>query len=753
LNGEISDLKRGDKRFYASAQQKMVQMINNPLYKGFVSVPAERNIIDYNSKSIKDAKDTINVLVLKVEFLEDTSSLTTGNGKMDLRGSEDDEFVYDSTEQTYVRNLYYQTPHDSLYFYRQMEALRNYYLDDSRNKLYIDFGIYPKGLYTAYTMKHTMLYYGDTINMVAGLFNLFKDALKEAEVTGGVDFQKYDCVIIFHAGSMWQTDYNGDSPFDLAAVYILGADAVFGEQVTVGGKSFNDGIIYSETGNQDGGYAFIQGGLVHEFGHQLGLYDLYDVSGVTMGMGGWAVHGTGNWNLDGMVPPHHAGYNAASIFNANPNSDYPSWIYFNQTTTIDKDTQNVKIKYLGSNEDTSLKLVKIPINAYEYYIVENRFVYQNPDTSSSNPDSNGFRVWKDGVLVKVDDYDISLPPDIGSGGLAVYHIDKTIIDADSGYNELNVWPNYAVLMEEADMVQDFQTNFYDVTDLEKVFYGSPYDLFFKGGVNDMFTPKTIPNTKENNGGNSHIYIYNVSPPDTVMTFSLLYDYKVKGFPFYMNTAADVNSPVVKEINGKQVIFLQTMKGEIYAIDKNGNGAFNSTGLVSLYNSAAESYSTPAFGSIVKTGSDEMVVTSYSGDVNVIRTDTLNSRGMFVSVKGSPFTAGDGIVSSAVLADIDDDSLDEILFTSEDMYLHILEYSDSIVEKEFSPIYLGSESWSMPIVLGDRIIVLGADGVVRGYNFSGVLLFSSPTENIEYTSSSPLAADIDGDGTIEIIFIR
>ncbi|HAV92542.1 TPA: hypothetical protein DCW38_05100, partial [candidate division WOR-3 bacterium] len=133
---------------------------------------------------------------------------------------------------------------------------------------------------------------------------MLRDALFEAEMEGGIDFTKYDAVIIFHAGSMWQTDYLYDSPFDLPAVYVQGADYVFGQPITVGGKSFNDGIIYSETGNQDGGTAFIQGGLAHEFAHQLGIYDLYDTSGRRMGMGGWALQGTGNWNLNGLVPPH-----------------------------------------------------------------------------------------------------------------------------------------------------------------------------------------------------------------------------------------------------------------------------------------------------------------------------------------------------------------------------------------------------------------------------------------------------------------
>jgi M6 family metalloprotease-like protein len=727
----------------------------NPIYSQFVSTPSKRSIIDFEKKA---GADTINVLVLKVEFLEDTTHLTTGNGKMDLRGSLDSEYEIDTTIENNdtiidtTRNLYFQPPHDSIYFLRQMEALQNYYLDDSHNRLFVDFDIQPKGLTKCYTVKHEIPYYGDTINQVLGLFSLLRDALFEAEMEGGIDFTKYDAVIIFHAGSMWQTDYLYDSPFDLPAVYVQGADYVFGQPITVGGKSFNDGIIYSETGNQDGGTAFIQGGLAHEFAHQLGIYDLYDTSGRRMGMGGWALQGTGNWNLNGLVPPHQGTYNGQARFNANPNSEYSNWIYFNQTKIIDNDTTRLKIKYLGANEDSSTKVYKIPINSHEWYLIENRFAYMNPETLSSNLDSNGFRLWKDNVLVKVDDYDMSLPCPIDSGGLAIYHIDESIILADSGYNMINGGDIFGIDMEEGDMVQDFELDFYDVYDLEKAFYGSYQDLFYEGGVNDRFTPKTSPNTKANNKGNSHVYIYDVSRSDTVMSFSVLYDYRVKGFPFDLKTASDVNSPNIIKISGNNVIFFQTMAGEIYAIGEDGKGAFNESGIVGTFNASNESYSTPAFGSIRDAGSKDMVVTSYAGEVHVLRTDTLNARGIFVEIPGSPLHSDYGFVSSATLGDIDNDSLDEILITGEDMFLRIAEYVDDSISLKDS-VYLNAASWSQPIIMDDKIITLAFDGVVRGFSFDLKQIFSSNTENVQYTTSSPMAVDIDSDSVIEIIFVR
>ncbi len=747
FDSEIRDNGIKINELYMQRRNHLIEKF--PEIKQFMFRPSDRNIIDFSSKS---PADTVSILVLKIEFIEDTTSLSTGNGKMDLRQSMDGEFVVDSSGDS-SRNLYYDPPHDSLYFFRHMEALQNYYADDSHGKLFTEFDIQPKGLYNTYTVPHTMMYYGDTINIVQGMFSLLRDGIKEAEMAG-LDFTPYDCIIIFHAGSMWQTDMLYDSPFDLPAVYISGADIVFGEPIKAGSREYIDGIIYSETANQDGGYAYIQGGLVHEFGHQLGLYDLYDTSSRTMGMGGWALMGTGNWNMSGLVPPHHAGYNAYTKYNINPNSTYSNWIYFNQTLEITENTENISIKYLGANEDSSIKLVKIPINAQEYFIIENRYAFMSSDTLTDNPDSNGFRVWKDGVLVSVNDYDVSLPLDINTGGLAIYHIDQTIIAADSGMNEINAGEIKGIDMEEADMVQDFEMSFYDITDIDKVFTGSMYDVFYRGGVNSSFTPNTKPNTDANNKGKSHIWIYDISMPDTIMTFSVLFNYRLEGFPFTLSSEPDVNAPVTVFINDTNYIFIQTVTGEIIAINEFGQPGFNSNGLVASFNSDNESYSTPAVGNVCGSSEPELIVTSYSGDIHILRTDTLNNRNNFIPANNSPFSLSDGIASSAVLHDIDGDSLLEILISGEDMYFHVLNVGeDSIFESPGFPIYLGAESWSMPIVAENTIYTLAGDGVIHGFDFSGVLKLSSSTENVAFTSSSPAAADIDNDGNVEIIFIR
>ncbi|MEO0078568.1 MAG: hypothetical protein ABIK86_06185, partial [candidate division WOR-3 bacterium] len=156
--------------------------------------------------------DTVRVLCLRVEFVEDTTPLTTGNGKMDTLG-----FL------TPDSGLFYDPPHFKRYFERQMEGVRNYYLAQSLGRLYVDFTVLPEDEKTCYQLPREMQFYGDTTSFYAielGLVRLIRDAFKVADETDPqTHFGAYDKFIIFHAGSGLQADFGlrRDSPFDLLA--------------------------------------------------------------------------------------------------------------------------------------------------------------------------------------------------------------------------------------------------------------------------------------------------------------------------------------------------------------------------------------------------------------------------------------------------------------------------------------------------------------------------------------------------------
>ncbi len=747
----IPELKKLGNEIGQSAHKKTIEILKkHPEYRKYFWRPAKKPF-KISKKNLKLMEpETLNVLVLRVQFLLDDStdpldSLTTGNGKMQYtpQGHPCDTVVDSTTGDTsYTRSLYYDPPHDSLYFHHLMEYLHNYYWEVSHHLLYIKYKIYPEGAETAYTVPHKASYYGNPNMWTFGLFSILKDAIQVADQDPvNIDFSDFDRVILFHAGSMWQTDVAGNTPYDLPAVYIEGADEIFGEPIYANNRtdSINSGVIYAETAFQDGYPAFLQGGLCHEFGHTLGFLDLYDVSGESMGMGGWAIMGTGNWNMDGLVPPRASGWHRLLVG-------------FDDTLVINHDTTGVKIHWTGSSNTP--RLIKIPINAHEYFLIENRYTYMNSDTvrdfdpcQSCGVDSNGFRVWKDNVLTKVNDYEVSLPPDPNSGGLAIYHIDDNKIARDDTFNMINAGYPKGVAMEEADGIQDFQRPFsegiYSNKELWETFYGSPYDVFSSYGRLDSFTESSRPNTDDNDSGKTYIAITNISHPGEIMHFDVHFRNRITGFPVYVDHPSDVISPMPVHIGDSLYILQGTYYGDLFLISPDGERPY----FGKIDNNT---YSTPAIGDLDGNGTDEVASADLNGIVYAWELDSTHQ-------KLAEYQTNGPIYGSPSIADIDNDGKAEILVGTDDNYLYALSLPDTgthrtLVAKPGFPVYLGQSIWSVPLFYKGYIYALTADGTVYKISPTGKIIWRRGKENLAFTTSSPVIGDIDRDGTDEIMYI-
>jgi len=763
-------------------EQEMKIFERDPLARKYISQPSRRDILGRKfSKRLKtmtpeaarQIPETLYVLVLRVNFLVDSTTLTTGNGKMVLEPDTTYGPEYDKNGE---RNLYYEPPHDSLYFHYQLEALRNYYWDDSNHKLWIEWKIVPESMDSSYTVPHKMTYYGDPYNFVSGLFNLLKDAIAVADTDSqaNIDFSNFDSYIIFHAGSMWQTDW-GDSPYDLAAVYIGGAEYFFGEPLFANNRTdtISDAVIYCETAKQDGIAAFIQGGFAHELGHQIGLPDFYDTSGKTMGVGGWALMGTGNWNLDGLVPPHHAAWNSIFDYSIHPHTSPHDKLQFCKPVTIDHDTTGIPVSFLGTTDTTENEVIKVPINANEYYLITNRYTYMNPDTFHAFPpdtingvvvDSNGFRIWKNAVLVKVDDYDISLPPKTNSGGLAIWHIDEQKVS--SGFNDstnaINAGTPKGIDMEEAD-VQDFEKSFWDIYDIDAAFYGTPNDVFFTGGVNNEFTPYTSPNTDDNSACKSHLRIFNISPPGEVMTFDVAYEWNEIGFPLFLKDGFDVNSPICSDIDNdgeKEIIVgtvgyrdtIDTIAGRLLIFNKDGTTyTGDPEGVAAEFISGGYwyyTYSTIGIGDINGDGNKNIVTAATDGRIYVYESDSIIANRIHLL---DTYQTGEAIITTPLIADVDADGIDDIIIGSNDMKLYGLKFlNDSLSLIPGFPVMLGHWIWSTPVLVNDFLYVFTNDGLLYKISCAGEILWKKLEESLSFTASSPVAGDMDRDGQYEII---
>jgi len=616
-----------------------------------------------------------------------------------------------------------------------------------------------------------MYYYGDPSNYVQGLLTLLRDALLACDQDPSKTFKMsdYDAYIVFHAGCSWQAQagLGYATPYDIFSAYIRGLDGYFGTPVYVdnGTHPITDGAIMPESDFKYGVPAFLQGGIVHEFGHQLGLFDLYDTSGWTIGCGGWALMGTGNWNMNGLLPPHVSAWHAERL----------GWIKLDE---IDKNSDSVAIYYMGGNDCTKTKMYKIPINSNEYFLITNRQVWVNPDTigdtlfwvdpadSTLHYDSSAVRVWKDGVLTRFEDYDWGLPPDSGMGGLAIWHIDKVKIAKDSLQNAINAGSPKGVDMEEADGIQDFDMSI--VSDFGAAFYGSPWDVFFEGSASS-FTPHTLPNTDDNNGAGSHIHIYNISKSDTRMTFSIKFDWRYSNFPIKPGHIFDVNSPAVVEVDGEKLIVCSVMDtingGSVFVCKTDGTILWLNTVRDTVGNTifGAAIYSSPAIGDVDGDNILDVVCGAYfarwrerpPSRFNPATDSVLEAWGRVYAwniygegIKGFPIKVNDAIIASPLLADIDGDDVKEIIMGSNDKMLHIWKGDGTPI----TAIDLSQWIWTTPVYDSSSNVIYANsfDGRLFAMKPNGDTLWIAIEPSLSYTTSSPVVGDIDGDSRNEIV---
>jgi len=218
------------------------------------------------------------------------------------------------------------------------------------------------------TSSRTMSDYGQDgtgVDDATGpIYRLVAEAVRLADPF--VDFTQYDQspapggdgvvdhVVIVHAGGAQEASANTNLIWSHRWAVIDGDPTLPGDQRLVA-----DGVqIY--------GYVMISedspfGVVAHEFGHDLGLPDLYDTDGSSLGVGIWDVMGSGSWNGNprGTSPSHFSAWSKIQL----------GWVSPIEVTapllsqTIPQ-AENNSVAYRLTVKDTS--------NGDEYFLVENR---------------------------------------------------------------------------------------------------------------------------------------------------------------------------------------------------------------------------------------------------------------------------------------------------------------------------------------------------------------------------------------------
>lgn len=194
--------------------------------------------------------------------------------------------------------------HDAAYFGGTLNAqgpsvrsLRSYYQEVSLGALTVNATIVP----TWWQSARPMAYYGQDSSTGVDdkngpIYSLVTEAVRAAD--SSFDFAPYDTdndgtvdhLLVIHAGGGQEnTAGNPDLIWSHRWVVYDADPTVPGSQsLTVDGVRVYGYIMTSEDSPI--------GVVTHEFGHDLGLPDLYDTDDSSLGVGVWDVMGTGSWN-------------------------------------------------------------------------------------------------------------------------------------------------------------------------------------------------------------------------------------------------------------------------------------------------------------------------------------------------------------------------------------------------------------------------------------------------------------------------
>lgn len=516
----------------------------------------------------------LQILALRVEFIADDVKTTTGNGRFDL-----------GTQSEYSLD---RPPHNRSYFQEQIQALRNYFVRVSAGKVDLQADVFPVAAEAAYQLEHDMVYYSGMENETLQeqrRAELLRDAVLAAAADPAIDFTKYHYLMVFHAGVGQDFAFDFDtSPFDIQSVYIdftalhaalEPANKDYKGILCPGGVYVREGIILPETQNQENIDLGLLGSMTLLFGSQIGMPSLFDTESGRAGIGRWGLMDQGSYNFQGFIPAQPSAWEKV----------YMGW----EEPVVVQNAAQVRI---GTATAVSAPhIIKVPISAKEYFLIENRQRDPNRDKITIGRDRAGNRAEFDStgrvvasagiaVLTSIDEYDYGLP----GSGLLIWHIDENIIEAKLADNTINNNREHrGVDLVECDGAQDIGY-VYDMFDLG---YGTEngdyWDPYWAGNeshayVNESdqvaFSAYSIPNSDAHGGAKTFITLKNFSGLDSVMTVSIYSDLLAEGFPRYETAGMKFSPAALLAVPGSNgaagALFAATPAGQVFAWSGNGS---------------------------------------------------------------------------------------------------------------------------------------------------------------------------------------
>jgi M6 family metalloprotease-like protein len=529
------------------------------------------------------AVDTYRILALRVSFPQESpdEETTSGNGTFDLRTFAD---VQDSLAYPFD-----MPPHNRIYFEAHLQALTNYYNTASNGQLAIQYDVFPRAENNSYELTTPLIDYGNgrTRNEVSErIVRLFRDGILAADVAeaDNLDFSQYDAFAIFHAGLGGEAS---QALNDIPSAFISQSDLIdFVEgsiAVDNGAFTITSGMLLPEAISTSG-RGGLNGTLARFFASQLGLPGLSDFENDLPAVGDWSLMDTGANNL---IEADKLGLQPLSTTSDNDGDDrigttligfLPSlpmvWsrVKLGWTTPITV-TRSDTLQIVAAHIQSDLpQAVKVPLSATEYFLIENRISRltvhsQTPTIQLSQPN---------GVWLSVDDQDAFIP----GSGILIWHIDDTVINASGDRKNINSNPDYeiaftqyrrGIALEEADGLLDIgnvsasrvvQNGIISFSAIE----GSENDPFYIGN-NATIGPETTPNTNSNLSYATGVTIEILSPQADTMTVAIRFAQQQDNWPITGLAPNPNATPRAMDLNNdgkKEILRGITEETEIYS---------------------------------------------------------------------------------------------------------------------------------------------------------------------------------------------
>jgi M6 family metalloprotease-like protein len=268
------------------------------------------------------------------------------------------EFSDNSFYKTHTQSLYKRIMNDSDYTDNGATgSARQYFIDQSMGQFVPDYDVVGP-----IKLTKPESYYGANASdgsVDANAPYMVQEACQYAHDSLGVDFSKYD--------------NNGDGAVDFVYVIYAGYGEAYGAPSTtiwphsssiwslgislqLDGKYVGDYACSCELRGTSGSSIDGVGTFCHEFGHVLGLPDLYNTSTSDAELGSWDIMASGSYNNDTQTPPAYSAFERYSL----------GWMSYKD---IDTPMRKMFLPELTKNNVAYRLTTK---NENEYFILENR---------------------------------------------------------------------------------------------------------------------------------------------------------------------------------------------------------------------------------------------------------------------------------------------------------------------------------------------------------------------------------------------